>query len=86
MNLNGNNVTVSGLTNDVNLAGSVIFQNNNSSSAATLTVNNSSANTYNGIFADGSSKSLLLTKSGNGTLTLAGASTIPAPPPSAGAR
>src|SRR5262249_17504604 len=71
LSLNGNTVTVSGLTTNQQPANDVV-QNGNALSAV-LTVNNSGPNTYAGTLQDGpGGGSLGLAKSGGGTLTLGG--------------
>ncbi|HEV2972555.1 MAG TPA: autotransporter-associated beta strand repeat-containing protein [Pirellulales bacterium] len=74
LSLNGNSVTVSGLT--AATGGAPVVQDANAASAV-LTVNNSAANTYAGTLQDGpGGGSLGLTKSGSGTLTLGGNNTF----------
>jgi autotransporter-associated beta strand protein len=75
LSLNGNSVTISGLSTNAS-PGSPVVQNA-SPSAATLTVNNAGSNTYAGVLQDGSGGGALsLFKSGAGTLTLSGANTF----------
>jgi T5SS/PEP-CTERM-associated repeat protein/autotransporter-associated beta strand protein len=75
LRLNGNSVTISGLSTDAT-SGAPVVQNA-SATAATLTVNNNvSNNTYGGVLQNGvGGGALSLVKSGNRTLILGGAST-----------
>ncbi len=74
LRLNGNSVTISGLSTDATTPGSPVIQNGGNT-PATLTVNISSDCTYAGVLQDGSDNgSLSITKTGSGTLTLAGSS------------
>ena len=67
--MNGKTVTINGLTTT---ATAPVVENANAT-AATLTVNNSSANTFAGVLRDGTGGgALTLTKTGAGTLTLSG--------------
>jgi autotransporter-associated beta strand protein len=70
LSLNGNSVTVSGLTTGTP-TGTPVVQNGNSI-PATLTVSNATDNTYSGTLQNGSSGALSLAKAGFGTLTLTG--------------
>jgi T5SS/PEP-CTERM-associated repeat protein/autotransporter-associated beta strand protein len=73
-NLNGNNVTLGGLSSNAT-AGTPVVQND-SGDAATLTVNNSITNTYAGVLQNGAGGGALeLVKTGAGTLFLTGANT-----------
>ncbi len=75
LSLNGNSVTVSGLTTSATV-GTPVVQDANAASAV-LTVNNLAANTFAGTLQDGTGGgSLGLTKSGSGTLTLSGNNTF----------
>jgi autotransporter-associated beta strand protein len=71
--LNGNSVTVSGLSTNATV-GSPDVQNANLFPAS-LTVNNAVDNTFAGTLQDGGAGALSLIKSGAGTLTLGGANT-----------
>jgi autotransporter-associated beta strand protein len=74
LQLNGNSVTLSGLTTNA-APGSAVVENANAA-AATLTLNNAGANTFAGVLQDGTGGgALALTKTGAGTLTLSGANT-----------
>lgn len=77
LELNGNSVTVSKLTNSgISYAGTV--WNNSATTAATLTVGNSQnlSGTFSGVLADGAAAGALsLTKAGSGTFTLTNANT-----------
>jgi autotransporter-associated beta strand protein len=74
LTLNGNSVTVSGLSTSATVGSP--FVENKSATPATLTVNNSSDNTYAGLLQDSAGGGALsLTKSGAATLTLGGANT-----------
>jgi fibronectin-binding autotransporter adhesin len=74
LELNGNNITVSGLNTNAT-PGTPVVENANGTSA-TLTVNNGTANTYAGTLQDGTGAGpLALAKSGTGTLTLSGSNT-----------
>lgn len=67
LRINGNSVTVSGLTG----AGTV--QNNHASTAATLTVNKASGtDTFSGNIQNGNTATLAINKTGEGTLVLSG--------------
>ena len=83
LRLNGNNLTVASLTTADSgiVAGTgALVLNNNSSSASVLTVGGGNASfQYDGIFGDGSSKSLGLTKVGSGTFTVTAANTNTGP-------
>ncbi|MGC3988509.1 MAG: autotransporter-associated beta strand repeat-containing protein [Chthoniobacteraceae bacterium] len=70
VDLNGNSVTVGALGG----SGGTIT-NNSSSTNVTLVESNSSTSTYSGVLANGSSKTLALTKNGTGTLVLSGNNT-----------
>jgi autotransporter-associated beta strand protein len=71
LTLNGNSVTVSGLTTNATVGSP--FVENKSATPATLTVNNSTNNTFAGILQDATGSAVLsLTKTGAGTLTLSG--------------
>ncbi len=72
LTLNGNSVTVSGLSSN---GGSAVVQNQNLN-PATLTVNNAGDDLFDGVLKDGIGKSLALTKNGAGTLTLSGNNTL----------
>ena len=75
LSLNGNSVTVSGLSTDAT-PGTPIVQNASTTSGSALTVNNNVTNTYGGVLQDGpGGAALLLIKSGTGTLILSGANT-----------
>ena len=65
--------TIGGLNTDASMVGSPIVKSGSFSS--TLTINNSTSNTYAGVMQDGAGTTLSLAKSGVGTLTLAGAKT-----------
>lgn len=74
LRLNGNSVTIAGLTTSIP-AGSTVVENA-SSTAATLTVNPSALGTFAGVVQDGSGGGALsLTKTGAGRLILSGANT-----------
>jgi fibronectin-binding autotransporter adhesin len=69
--LNGNSVTISGLSTNAT-PGTPVVENANST-AATLTINNTGANTFAGVIQDGGGGGALsLIKNGAGTLTLSG--------------
>ena len=75
LTLNGNNVTVSGLTTNASIGSP--FVENKSATPATLTVNNGSDNTYAGLLQDSAGGGALsLTKSGDATLLLSGSNTF----------
>jgi len=76
LSLNGNNATLAGLANNSGNIGSPIIENGSSSSNSTLTLNLSSDTTFDGVMQNGSSSSLLLTKTGSGTLTLTANNTL----------
>jgi len=65
LKVNGNTVTVGGLSGD----STAIIENSNAT-AGSLIVNLSGASLYSGLLRDGTAGTLALTKSGNGTLTL----------------
>ncbi len=69
LTLNGNSVTVAGLSNS---GGSGAVVQNNAAGTATLTVNNAAANTFAGVLQNGAAGTLAVTKTGAGTLTLSG--------------
>ncbi len=69
----GNNVTVSALTNDVSVGTPVV--ENGVAGTATLTIANAAADTYAGVLQDGAVGSLAISKTGVGTLTLTGPNT-----------
>ncbi|MBI3880709.1 MAG: autotransporter-associated beta strand repeat-containing protein, partial [Verrucomicrobia bacterium] len=69
LRLNGNSVTIAGLS------GAGVLANNSAVTPAVLTVNNSAAGIYNGTLVDGAVAALGLTKAGTGTLTLNGVNT-----------
>ena len=76
LDLNGNNVSLSGIPSG---SGGVITNTDNGTTS-TLTINSSSSGTYAGVFADTTGLTtgtgvLSLTKSGTGTLTLTNTST-----------
>jgi autotransporter-associated beta strand protein len=72
VNLNGRSQTVEGLTGGSGLGGQGVIANA-SATAATLTVNNSSNYTYDGLLVEaGLAGTLALAKNGTGTLTLTG--------------
>jgi autotransporter-associated beta strand protein len=74
LSLNGNSVTVSGLSTSATVGSP--FVQNQSATPATLTVNNSGDNTYAGVLQDSTGGGALsLTKSGAATLSLSGANT-----------
>ena len=76
LSLQGNSVTVSGLS--TNGSGSIVQDvvQNASATAATLTVNNAGSNTFAGVLQDGTGGGALsLVKSGAGTLLLSGSNT-----------
>lgn len=52
-----------------------VIQNGSNATASTLTVNNSTTQTFAGVLQNGGTQALALTKSGAGTLTLGGANT-----------
>ncbi|MDF3056269.1 MAG: putative autotransporter protein [Rariglobus sp.] len=70
VNLNGRSFTVAALAGTTGLGGQGVIANN-SVTASTLTVNNTSNSTYNGLLIE-SAGSLALVKSGAGALTLTG--------------
>jgi autotransporter-associated beta strand protein len=73
--LNGFNQTVGALQRTGNGSGTgASFVTNNGASPSTLTLNQTATTTYTGIIKDGIS-TVALTKSGSGSLTLAGANT-----------
>ncbi len=74
LRLNGNSVTIGGLTSAGTAGNSNIVDNGNAS--ATLTVNNSSAYIFQGALKDGSTGTLTLVKNGVGSLTLRGVNTL----------
>ncbi len=65
-------VTISALSSN---GGTPVVENGSNVTAVTLSVNNAVANTYGGVLEDGGAASLALSKSGAGTLLLAGANT-----------
>lgn len=74
LRLNGNSITISGLSTNAT-PGTTIVENASVTSAV-LTVSNAVANTFAGTIQDGSGGGILgLTKIGVGTLTLSGANT-----------
>ena len=71
LTLKGNNATLSGLFNNSGSIGTPVVENGSSTSNSTLTLNIISGNDqFDGILQDGSSKALLLNKSGSGNLIL----------------
>jgi len=71
--LSGNSMTVTGLDTDVSTPGTPLVESGSASAGTdTLTVDNSSDSSYAGALQNGSTRSLALTKSGGGTLTLSG--------------
>src|SRR5262249_21347236 len=70
LNLNGNSVTISGLSTNAAVGSPVVQEA--TVSPATLTVNNSVDNEYDGILQNGGAGILSLVKAGAGTLTLGG--------------
>ncbi len=76
--LNGFSITVSGLTTNP-VTGTPAVQNGNAA-PATLTVNNSTGNSFAGVLQDGpGGGALSLTKTGSGTLALSGNNTFTGP-------
>jgi len=74
VNVFGNNVTVANLNNGGNGAGAIL--NRSTATNGTLTVGTDDSSTsFDGMFGDGASRSLGLTKVGAGTLTLSAIST-----------
>ena len=74
LNVFGNNVSVNSLNDGP--AGAGVVNNKSTAAAGTLTVGvDGSSTTFDGVFGDGASKALNLTKVGAGTLTLTGIST-----------
>ena len=71
--LNGQNNTIGGLNTGAPVGAPAI--ENGTVGNATLTVGIAASNAYAGVLRDGSAGTLLLTKSGAGTLTLSGANT-----------
>ncbi|MFT3908120.1 MAG: autotransporter-associated beta strand repeat-containing protein [Ferruginibacter sp.] len=75
LRLMGNSVTIGGLST-AGTAGNLNIADNNSVTPATLTVNNSTANTFAGSLQNGSTGALNFVKTGVGNLTLSGGSTF----------
>ncbi len=75
LRLMGNSVTIGGLST-AGAAGNLNIADNNSVTPATLTVNNSTANTFAGSLQNGSTGALSFIKTGVGNLTLSGGSTF----------
>ncbi len=72
LDLNGHNASVASLSGGVSTSGTVT---NNGAAASTLTVTETSDDTFGGTLSDGS-KSLALTQSGTANLTLTGTNTF----------
>jgi autotransporter-associated beta strand protein len=71
LSLNGNNATLTGLSNNAGNVGTPIIENGSSSTNATLTLNIASGtNTFDGLIKNGGTPTLSLTKTGSGTLVL----------------
>ncbi len=82
LTLNGNSLTVAGLSTDPSIpAGGVVLQNGNSASTAvTLTVNDAVNTTFAGVLQNGTSAAALgLTVGGPGMLTLTATNTFTGP-------
>ena len=62
--------TVGGLNTNASMVGAPVV--NSGAFSSTLTINNSTSNTYAGVMQDGASTMLSIAKSGAGTLTLGG--------------
>lgn len=75
LQLNGNNVTVSGLSTNATPGSAVVESGSGSAGTDTLTVDNSTSNTFAGVLQNGSTRALALTKQGAGTLVLSGTNT-----------
>ena len=71
LNLNTFNVTVGALSGP----GGIITDWNGAAGTTTLTVNQSTNTTYSGVISNGASRVIAFTKTGSGTLTLAGRNT-----------
>lgn len=71
--LNGNSVTVGGLTTGPTVGNSIVA--NGAAGTATLTVSNGVDNSFGGVLDNGTAGALALVKAGTGTLSLAGANT-----------
>ncbi len=72
LSLNGNNVTVVGLTTNPTVGTPIVQNGGTAGGVNTLTVNNPSANTFAGVLQDGPAGQLALIKSGAGSFTLSG--------------
>ena len=71
LSLKGNNATLTGLYNNTGNVGTPIVENGSVTTNSTLTLNIASGtNTFDGVMQNGSTSSLLLTKTGSGTLVL----------------
>ena len=72
LSLNGNNATLTGLSNNTGNVGTPIVENGSATTNSTLTLNIGTGitNTFDGLLQNGSTNALLLTKTGSGTLVL----------------
>jgi autotransporter-associated beta strand protein len=70
----GKSPTITSLNSNAT-PGTPVIRNGDATLAATLTVNNTTSDTYAGTITDGSTGTLGLTKGGTGTLTLSGTNT-----------
>ncbi len=75
LQLNGNSVTLVGLTSDATPGTPVVESGSDTAGTDTLTVNNTAAGAFAGVLQDGSTRWLALLKTGPGTLTLGGVNT-----------
>jgi len=72
LSLNGNNATLTGLSNNAGNVGTPIVENGSLSTNSTLTLNIGTGitNTFDGLIQNGGTPTLSLTKTGSGTLVL----------------
>jgi autotransporter-associated beta strand protein len=75
LQLNGNSVTVGSLNTNATVGTPIIESGSATAGTDTLTVNDTTSDTYAGVLQNGSTRVLALTKSGSGTLTLKGLNT-----------
>ncbi len=73
LQLNGNSVSISSLNTNATVGSPII--ENGVAGTNTLTVNNSTSDTYAGVLQNGSAGTLAITKSGTGSLALSGNNT-----------